>query len=114
MGRLRAFIAHILCHVRHGVQQSIQRQTTLNHFRACIVGGLLFRCPPDRFPFCRETAVHSCVKSCTVVLATGKYRSRLRRTASISSGTLRPLRETQEPCGHIPVHCMLNSCTLRG
>lgn len=49
--RLRAFIAHIFCHVRHGVQQSIQRQTDLNHFRACVVGGVHFRFPRDGFPF---------------------------------------------------------------
>ena len=49
--RLRAFIAHTICHVRHGIQQSIQRQTDLNHFRACVVGGVHLRFPPDGFPF---------------------------------------------------------------
>ena len=53
LDRFRAFIAHIFCHVRHGVQQSIQCQTDLNHFRACVVGGVRFRFPPDGFPFCR-------------------------------------------------------------
>jgi len=53
LDRLCAFIAHIFCHVRHGVQQSIQRQTDLNHFRACVVRGMLFRFPPDSLPFCR-------------------------------------------------------------
>jgi len=52
LDRLRAFIAHIFGYIRHGIQQSIQRQTDLNHFRACVVGGVLFRFPPDGFPFC--------------------------------------------------------------
>jgi len=53
LDRLPAFIAPIFCHVRHGVQQSIQRDTDLGHFRACVVGGVLFRVLPDGFPFCR-------------------------------------------------------------
>jgi len=53
LDRLPAFITPIFCHVRHGVQQSIQRDTDLGHFRACVVGGVLFRVLPDVFPFCR-------------------------------------------------------------
>lgn len=53
LDRLRTFIAHIFCHVCHRVQQLIQRETDLNHFRACVVGGVLFRFPPDGFPFSR-------------------------------------------------------------
>ena len=34
--RLRTVIAYFFCHVRHGVQQSIQRQTDLNHFRPAL------------------------------------------------------------------------------
>ena len=49
--RLRAFIAHIFCHVRHGVQQSIQRQADLNYYWPCVVGGLYFCLPPDDLPF---------------------------------------------------------------
>lgn len=45
LDRLGAFIAHIFGHVRPGVQQSIQRQTDLNHFQACVVGAALFRFP---------------------------------------------------------------------
>ena len=95
MGRLGAFIAHIFGHIRHAVQQSIQSQTDLNHFRACVVGGMLFRFPPDGSSFSRvdgrpflRQEVHG--RACTE-----KYRLRLRRIASISSGSLRPLRETR-------------------
>jgi hypothetical protein len=53
LDQLGAFIAHIIGYVRHGVQQSIQRQTDLNYFEACVVRGVLFRFPLHGFLFCK-------------------------------------------------------------
>ena len=53
LDRLGAFNTPISCHVRYGVQQSIQGQTDWNHFQACVIGGVLLRFPPDGSPFIR-------------------------------------------------------------
>jgi hypothetical protein len=61
--RLRTFVAYIFCHVRHGVQQSIQRQADLKHFWSALSAAcssafrLIASCSVG------ETTVHSCVKS---------------------------------------------------
>ena len=61
--RLRAFIAHIFCHVCHGVQQSIQRQTGLNHFRPTLSAACSSASRLMASYSVGETTVHSCVKS---------------------------------------------------
>ena len=40
--RSRAFVAHVLGHIGDGIEQAVQREADLNHFRAGIVGGVLF------------------------------------------------------------------------
>lgn len=89
LDRLRTFITHIFCHVRHGVQQAIQRQANLNHFRPALSAACSSAFRLDGFLFCRGDDRPFLRQELTVVLATKKYWSRLRRTASISSGSLR-------------------------
>jgi hypothetical protein len=76
------------------VSSSRQSQTDLNHFRVWLVGGALFHFHLIVSRSVGETSIHSCVKSCTVVLAIEKYWSGLRRTTSRSSNSQRLLRET--------------------
>ena len=79
------------------VSSSRQSRNDLNHLRVCLVSGPLFPFHLIVSRSVEETAIHSCVKSCTVMLAMEKYWSRLRRTTSRSSNSQRLLRETRSP-----------------
>ena len=51
LNRPCAFVPHIFGHVRDGVQQPVQRQTDLNHFRTRIVRRMFLRLAAEVFAF---------------------------------------------------------------